>query len=447
MTIKHLGIIEAGSELRPPAGTFAGLTLAALTGPAFEITEDGTPVAPGHTFGAGPVVIRRADDGNSDDSGFVLTEPGGDSGSGGADGRGIASMTISGGRLTGTYTDGTTWDAGAVPVGPAGASATIQIGTVTTLAPGAQATVTNRGTSAAAVLDFGIPRGADGAGGTLDVEAVQDIVGAMLGSTQGTYNDAAGTYTINLPAGSGMTDEQVQDIVGGMIRAGTGATVSYDDGAGTLTVSVSGGGGGQAVLSDQRGVTAPVTPPATRTSVNNGTYFRLRPTGDFALAGLVETGQVSGARARVWDVATATLLAEAPTTTPGTFSAAVQLLAGRDYLIGWYSAGPAISVAQNNTGGYSDFTLVDAGKAYHGGAGYPTYTASTYYPGFSLVRAASVLKNVLGPLDPVDMPRVTDAALLPNGAQALLTTSLPPRMVYRHTDGALYYGPVYSAQP
>lgn len=52
------------------------------------------------------------------------------------------------------------------PQGPAGPGATLTIGTVTTLAPGASATVVNVGTPTNAVWDIGIPRGADGAGGS-----------------------------------------------------------------------------------------------------------------------------------------------------------------------------------------------------------------------------------------------------------------------------------------
>lgn len=48
--------------------------------------------------------------------------------------------------------------------GASGAAATIAVGTVTTLAAGSSVTVVNSGTSAAATFDFGIPRGADGAG-------------------------------------------------------------------------------------------------------------------------------------------------------------------------------------------------------------------------------------------------------------------------------------------
>ena len=46
--------------------------------------------------------------------------------------------------------------------GPAGSSATIAVGSVTTLPPGSNATVTNSGTSSSAVFDFGIPQGASG---------------------------------------------------------------------------------------------------------------------------------------------------------------------------------------------------------------------------------------------------------------------------------------------
>lgn len=46
--------------------------------------------------------------------------------------------------------------------GPAGAAATVTIGTVTTGQPGSAASVTNSGTSSAAVLNFTIPQGATG---------------------------------------------------------------------------------------------------------------------------------------------------------------------------------------------------------------------------------------------------------------------------------------------
>lgn len=52
------------------------------------------------------------------------------------------------------------------PPGPPGAGATVSVGNVTTLSPGAPATVVNVGTSTNAVLDFGIPAGQSGSGGS-----------------------------------------------------------------------------------------------------------------------------------------------------------------------------------------------------------------------------------------------------------------------------------------
>lgn len=49
--------------------------------------------------------------------------------------------------------------------GVTGTAATLSVGTVTTAAPGTSATVTNAGTSAAAVFNFTIPRGDTGATG------------------------------------------------------------------------------------------------------------------------------------------------------------------------------------------------------------------------------------------------------------------------------------------
>lgn len=60
----------------------------------------------------------------------------------------------------------------------------------------------------------------------------------------GKYLDAAGAYSV--PPGTGLTTEQVQDIVGAMIVGGTDIDATYDDGAGTVTIDSTGGGGGGA---------------------------------------------------------------------------------------------------------------------------------------------------------------------------------------------------------
>ena len=73
--------------------------------------------------------------------------------------------------------------------GPAGAAATIAVGTVTTGAAGSSATVTNTGTSSAAVFDFTIPRGDTGAPGSSG--PVQAIKGTAAGNTTSTATTAA----------------------------------------------------------------------------------------------------------------------------------------------------------------------------------------------------------------------------------------------------------------
>lgn len=52
------------------------------------------------------------------------------------------------------------------PQGPAGTAATISVGSVNTIAAGSPATVTNSGTSSAAIFNFNIPAGTVGPAGT-----------------------------------------------------------------------------------------------------------------------------------------------------------------------------------------------------------------------------------------------------------------------------------------
>ena len=69
------------------------------------------------------------------------------------------------------------------PPGPPGQNATITIGAVTSLAAGSAPTVTNTGTASNAILNFGIPRGEDGADGD--------------GATVGVTDNRAGIEIVN----------------------------------------------------------------------------------------------------------------------------------------------------------------------------------------------------------------------------------------------------------
>jgi len=69
--------------------------------------------------------------------------------------------------------------------GSAGAAATISVGTVSTGSIGSSATVTNAGTSSAAVFNFSIPVGATGAQGIQGATGAQgtpsnDLIGARV---------------------------------------------------------------------------------------------------------------------------------------------------------------------------------------------------------------------------------------------------------------------------
>lgn len=80
--------------------------------------------------------------------------------------------------------------------GATGQAATVAVGSVTTLSPGSNATVTNSGTQNNAVLNFGIPQGANGTvttvdsvsavGGNVDLGAVRYSTAQTLNTTQQT---------------------------------------------------------------------------------------------------------------------------------------------------------------------------------------------------------------------------------------------------------------------
>ena len=112
-----------------------------------------------------------------------------------------------------TYTDGSTQELEDVtlpagpqgpqgPTGATGAAATVSIGTTTTLDAGDDATVTNTGTSGAAVFNFGIPKGAKGdtgpAGGITDINSYTGAVTTGDGITFDTSTGELSSYDFNL---------------------------------------------------------------------------------------------------------------------------------------------------------------------------------------------------------------------------------------------------------
>lgn len=116
--------------------------------------------------------------------------------------------------------------------GDPGDAATVTVGTVTTLPAGSQATVTNSGTTSAAVFNFGIPKGADGtgvgdmtvavydpdgdvatAGGIVDYVAGEIVANPVEASTEDLTKLKIGN-TIYKLAGGGTAIVQIPSVVG-----------------------------------------------------------------------------------------------------------------------------------------------------------------------------------------------------------------------------------------
>lgn len=82
----------------------------------------------------------------------------------------------------------------------------------------------------------------------LTTEQLQDLIAAMFqGGTHTNasinYNDASGTIDITASGGVGgsqLTQEEVEDFVGGLTTQGTGISVNYDDAGNILTISLTG---------------------------------------------------------------------------------------------------------------------------------------------------------------------------------------------------------------
>lgn len=89
----------------------------------------------------------------------------------------------------------------------------------------------------------------------LDLEAIQDAVAAMFGGVHANatvaYDDAAGTLTITATGGGGTTAEEVQDYMNTALAHANhvGCTVAYDDANNRFVITVAGGGGGDSALS------------------------------------------------------------------------------------------------------------------------------------------------------------------------------------------------------
>lgn len=156
----------------------------------------------------------------------------------GNDGNGIQTIVDNGdGTLTIFYTNGSTFTTPDFD----GAAATIAAGTATGLPAGSSPTVTNSGTSSAAVFNFGIPAGANGTNGTDGANghlyaisdrpntgdfpytlSIADMSGKVLRANSGT---GSGDVIINIPSSASVNIPIGSAVVIVNIGTGTGNIV------------------------------------------------------------------------------------------------------------------------------------------------------------------------------------------------------------------------------
>ena len=120
------------------------------------MTSKGDAGATGATGSAGTVTVGTTTTGSTGGSASVSNS--------GTSSNAVLNFTIPTGNTGQQGTTGNTGPTGST--GSSGDNATIQIGTISTLAENANATVANAGTDTAAVLNFGLPMGQTGAQGT-----------------------------------------------------------------------------------------------------------------------------------------------------------------------------------------------------------------------------------------------------------------------------------------
>lgn len=109
--------------------------------------------------------------------------------------------------------------------GPAGTSATIAVGTVTTLTAGSPATVTNSGTSSSAVFDFGIPQGPKGdTGETGPAGTITSVVANSLSSDKAYTSSGTDLQSITLTSGTWLVFWCIR-----MFGTGTINTLAYGE--------------------------------------------------------------------------------------------------------------------------------------------------------------------------------------------------------------------------
>lgn len=198
--------------------------------PTVTVVKGGTELNPSFAFGFSGIRGEQGETGST-----------GQDGSDGQDGfsPAVSTQSITGGTRV-TITDaehpvtGVSFD---VMDGENAAAATVSVGTTTTGEAGTNASVVNVGTSSDAVLNFTIPRGADGSDGS-DGQDGSDGTSAYCSVTK-----SGDTATITCTDANGTTTAQITDGTDGQdgtdgVTPVISATASVDANTGTPAVTV-----------------------------------------------------------------------------------------------------------------------------------------------------------------------------------------------------------------
>lgn len=208
----------------------------------------------------------------------------------GTSGAAILNFTIPQG-LTGEKGDkGDTGDTGATgntgPQGPQGLAATVDVGTTTTLLPQEDASVTNTGTTSAAIFNFAIPKGKDGGIGVEYTEPNETITFDWFTSNgmpagEAVWGSISGTITNQSDLVQYIADNTVDEVTWDNVTnkptfATVATTGAYNDLSGTPSLATVATSGSYNDLTNKPSI--PNIPSnaryITQTYVNGTTWWR-----------------------------------------------------------------------------------------------------------------------------------------------------------------------------
>ena len=166
------------------------------------------------------------------------------------------------------------------PVGNTGTAATVSVGSTTTLAAGSSATVSNSGTTSAAVFNFGIPQGVQGLQGntgsaaTVSVGSTTTLSAGSSATVSNSGTSSAAVFNFGIPQGiQGIQGLQGNNGLAATINVGSTTTLAAGSSAtvsnsGTSSAAVFNFGIPKGVQGDQ-GPQGPQGPQGTTPDLSN----------------------------------------------------------------------------------------------------------------------------------------------------------------------------------